>query len=879
MKKPRKFCVPILLVLMCLLLLPSACSKKVEQGGRMIRFIDTFDSSNLVKSPLENLRDNFEFGEEDLSSRWQEMVELSDQEVRIWAAAADHKILGYDESKLPQGMSLVHDGRELSFHPYGRAGETTWKWKRGELVLPAIELKNYKRKLKCSVINSQKPVEFEHVFPRGTVEFVVYVKKAQLRTPDSRLELFLDGRRFHSVEVRSAEYERISFKVEVDAKHYAARLATSKGVLHVKKIVINAAHDLILLSQSQNDLLHPNQGRSLLRYPAQKIKASSTSLYSEEYLVSLLKEEVITSIPDLGVTPDLLHIKKKLVFEDVALNSLLAPPESEFRFEIDIPADAVLEFGYGIMENTWEADSGPVDFEIILMDSGNPQPIFAGSLFPAENDEHRRVRFEKIDISGYAGEKVGLQLITRFPDPQEQVSAGPAPLAFWHNPTVFSKKPAAEDRGKDEFNVILISLDTLRWDRLGCYGYERETSPTIDTLAEDCVRFSYCFAQSNWTLPSHVSTLTALHGRRHQVYLDHEKMSSSLITIADILRMQGFYTGGITGGGYVSEKFGFSKGFDEYKGERYVFHAENEAEELGLETVDWLGRNADKRFFLFLHTYQIHDPYYNHPGITDAFVEGEVSWQSMPIASFLRNQDEKRKYEFTQKEQQDIVALYDGEISYTDKFLIAPVLKKLKDLGLYENTLIVLTSDHGEEFLDHGSWLHAHTLYNELIRVPLLIKYPGSKYKGKKIDSVIRSIDIVPTILEAAGIESSPFDMDGVSLQRLVDGKEERNRIFFSDFSHKGSSDLRPTMVCTNRDFLKLILNRKPSPPRNFLFDMLDDVHESRNLENTEPARLREMFQSILEYYDNFKEISLKSDQVLMDKALEERLKALGYIR
>ncbi|NOR14116.1 MAG: sulfatase-like hydrolase/transferase, partial [Candidatus Aminicenantes bacterium] len=177
------------------------------------------------------------------------------------------------------------------------------------------------------------------------------------------------------------------------------------------------------------------------------------------------------------------------------------------------------------------------------MESERPQKIFAGTLRPAEKEEHRHVNYEKIDISVYAGKKVGIHFITRLPDSQSHRSAGPAPLSFWHNPVVFSKTTAAEIQGGNKFNVIFISLDTLRWDRLGCYGYERETSPHIDALAEDCVQFSYCFAQSNWTLPSHVSMLTSLNGRRHQVYLAHEKMSPSLITIADILRVHGFYNG------------------------------------------------------------------------------------------------------------------------------------------------------------------------------------------------------------------------------------------------------------------------------------------------------------------------------------------------
>jgi arylsulfatase A-like enzyme len=251
----------------------------------------------------------------------------------------------------------------------------------------------------------------------------------------------------------------------------------------------------------------------------------------------------------------------------------------------------------------------------------------------------------------------------------------------------------------------------------------------------------------------------------------------------------------------------------------------------------------------------------------------------MPLPAVLNQQADKRKFQFTKKERADIAALYNGEIKYTDEFLIKPVVQKLKELNLYDRTLIILTSDHGEEFMDHESWLHGHTLYNELIKVPLIIKYPKSTDKGRRVDRIVRSIDIIPTILETVGIDASPFDMDGKSVQRIVLGREDQNRTYFSDFSRGGSSELRPIMVCTNQDFYKFILNRRPSPPKTFLFDLAEDVRETKNLENTQPAREREMFQSILEYYENFKEVALKSDKIVLDKALEEKLRALGYIR
>ena len=225
------------------------------------------------------------------------------------------------------------------------------------------------------------------------------------------------------------------------------------------------------------------------------------------------------------------------------------------------------------------------------------------------------------------------------------------------------------------------------------------------------------------------------------------------------------------------------------------------------------------------------------------------------------------------------MALYNGEIKYTDEYLIKPLIKELKKLGLYDRTMIIFTSDHGEEFQDHNSWLHGHTLYNELIKVPLIIKFPNTKHSGKKINTIVRSIDIVPTILDSVGIETEPFNFDGKSLQSIAQGKETRNRTFISDFTRQGSSAFRPRMVCINQDFYKLIAFRSASSPKLHLFDLEQDKHEITNLDKTHTNLVRSLFQKILDYYDNFKEVKVKSDKVVMDSALEEKLKALGYIR
>lgn len=865
------------ILLVCLLLIPVSCDRSEDDTSQLYRFLDHLEKQHVIKSPIENLRDNFESKEEDLTGKWHPVLPSS-PDSKTWAASTQFKLLGFDESQKPEGMSVYQDGGEIKFSPFADGQNLIWKWVKGTKTFSAVELKNYNRKFKHSIVSSKKPVEFLRVFPEGAVEFEIYVKKGGKKSPPSQLQIYLNDNLINTIEVNSLDYEIARFYADVKLNKYQVKIVTTNSDLHIKRVKVLAEHDLILLSVPVDQAEVFQTAAFKTEYPSQKLKNEKQGLYSSEYLVSLLAGVSAPGIPDLGVSSALPEIKKKLVIDDLALNSILAPPDSEFRFKVNIPLNGILEFGYGIMDETWFEGSGEVNFLVELNESGSSHTLFSGALNPALNESPRNLTQEKIDLNDFSGKEVEITFKTAIADNQNSADLKIGNLAFWFNPLLYPNKLAAEPTDEDGINVVLISIDTLRFDHLGTYGYSRDTSPYVDQLAIDSVQFNNCFVQSNWTLPSHTSMLTALNCFRHQVYLADEKMSPSLITVADILRMHDYYCGGITGGGYVSEKFGFSKGFDDYKGERFVFHAEDEAEQLRDATITWLEKNEDKKFFLFLHTYQVHDPYYSHAGYTEQFVEGELSWKTMPIASYLRDKPEKRRYKFTEKQAADIVALYDGEIKYMDENLIRPVMQKLKDLGLYDRTLIIFTSDHGEEFLDHNSWLHKHTLFNELIKVPLLIKYPDSEFQGKHIDTVVRSIDIVPTILEAVGIDPVPFDMDGVSMQQIVLGKEQKNRVFFSDFSQKGSSGLRPAMVATNQDYFKLIVNRKTSPPKTSIFNWQEDILEKKNLEKSQSELLRAMFQRILDYYDNFKAVAATSDKVVMDKALEERLKALGYI-
>jgi arylsulfatase A-like enzyme len=436
---------------------------------------------------------------------------------------------------------------------------------------------------------------------------------------------------------------------------------------------------------------------------------------------------------------------------------------------------------------------------------------------------------------------------------------------------------------------VLVSVDTLRADHLGCYGYKRETSPAADSLAKDSALFLNTYASSPWTLPSHVSMMTSLHGVHHQVYHEDEKMAPDLITLADTLRSQGFMTSAFTDGGFVSRVYGFSRGFDSYqeRGDGVLIH--NSAELIWREASEWLDANREKDFFLFLHTYQPHNPYVcPHPYGT-MFLEENAVWRSIDLMGHLGGYAGIYS-ELAEEERRNIIGLYDGEIRYTDEALVKPLIGKLKELGLYDSTLIVLTSDHGEEFFDHSSWAHGHHLYDEALKVPLIIKFPKARFKGQKFGPIVRLIDMMPTILEDLRVSSVKLAIDGKSLFPILRGKERGDRTFLADVGDNILSSHVGRKIAMNTGENKIILNKPFSPedarfftppprlvPPVELFSLGEDPQEKRNLVDEKPTVARKLSNRVVEIYKHASK--QKSVKAQLDEQLKERLRALGYIR
>jgi choline-sulfatase len=327
---------------------------------------------------------------------------------------------------------------------------------------------------------------------------------------------------------------------------------------------------------------------------------------------------------------------------------------------------------------------------------------------------------------------------------------------------------AKQPRGEPT-SVLLISIDTLRADHLGVYGYPRPTSPTIDEWAEHGLVFENALASSSWTLPSMASILTGQLPSRHTagsergadggiVKQDGKKtfrvLPASVDTVAEVLRKRGYATSAFVTNAFLGESFGLGQGFDVYQ-----HHGQVRASKVVNSVLKWLDEKPDEPFFVLAHFFDPHLPYEAGPDFAGRFTEGLPSSFSLPVHGL--NEIRKQAARLGEEDRAFITAAYDEEVAYVDDQL-RRLFRGLRDKGLFDSTLIILTSDHGEELFDHAGFEHGHTMYQELLRVPLVVSGPG--ISPGRIAAPVSLLDIAVTILEAARA-LPPVPLTGRSLR------------------------------------------------------------------------------------------------------------------
>lgn len=332
--------------------------------------------------------------------------------------------------------------------------------------------------------------------------------------------------------------------------------------------------------------------------------------------------------------------------------------------------------------------------------------------------------------------------------------------------------------GGEAMHVILYVVDALRPDHLSCYGYPRETSACIDRVARDGVVFENCFTPATWTRPVAASILTGLFPSVHKVQTRMDRFSSSVSRLPELLQEAGFRTAAFSAIGQVSSETGFDRGFADF-GDLFrepsicEVRGRSSSPSHGLDRevtvpladdvnrflLPWLERWQKDSTFVLAWAVDTHDPY-SPPEEFD--VDGRKYAGDQPL----------RLYEATEADRDLLVDRYDGEVRYVDH-CIGQLVTMLKAQGLYNDTLLIITSDHGDAFYEHGFYSHGTLPFDELVRVPLILKLPGSRWAGRRIGELTQSIDIFPTVLGLAGVGYEPSLVQGQDLLALLEGQRE----------------------------------------------------------------------------------------------------------
>jgi arylsulfatase A-like enzyme len=418
-------------------------------------------------------------------------------------------------------------------------------------------------------------------------------------------------------------------------------------------------------------------------------------------------------------------------------------------------------------------------------------------------------------------------------------------------------------RERDDLNVVFVLVDTLRADHLSSYGYARKTSPFMDELAANGVRFANVRAQSSWTKTSMASLWTGTFPVRNGVLEYSDGMPESLQVAAEVFQKAGYRTGGIFRNGWVAPNFGFGRGFDVYvrpgPTQRQGVESKNPSGhalpgtdyDVTTAAVEFFRGHAKERFFLYLHYMDVHQYLYEE-------------------ASALFGAQ--------------YVDAYDNAIHWTDRN-VSLLFKGLNELDLLDRTVVVIASDHGEGFYEHGSEGHGRNLYAEVTTTPWILSLPFNLEGGVTVEPWVRNVDIWPTVLELLGLPPLP-QAQGRSLVPLIERSARGEAIdgsapdvdlaYLNRYWGRVNVSGRPTATLT-RDGHRLILDLCDSMPPE-LFDLKNDRTEQKNVAATEPERLAALKAELLKHLAEDEGAQAKTTEVTLDEFRLEQLKALGYV-
>jgi arylsulfatase A-like enzyme len=569
--------------------------------------------------------------------------------------------------------------------------------------------------------------------------------------------------------------------------------------------------------------------------------------------------------------------------QDEYRNTLYVHSPSSVTFELPIPKDGRLHFGVGIADKR-----GPVTFRVFADATGK-------ELYTKRVEDAGVWEDAEADLSAYANRKIKLVFQTD--------SDKPGAVGFWANPLVITKAR------KSRPNILLYMIDTLRADHSNLYGYARDTTPFLKKLGDKGLVFDDCHAQATWTKPSVASLLTSIYSFTHGMVNDYDTIPQGATTLAEQLRAAGYVTAGVVSNPFAGKASGLQRGFD-YMMEYPVVHRyRTDAADRGTDSaalnkvvMPWLERHKDEPFFLYAHTTDPHAPYRPPAGFEEKFAN--------PAETAEFNRDYARLRDKRQYGGGTVVSRagcardgidpdrfigraidrYDGEILHNDHSLEL-LAGKLKELGILDNTLIVVVSDHGEEFWEHGWTAHGHSVYQELTHCVFLMWNPKLLPVARRIAEPAQLVDVMPTVLDLLGIQPQGI-MEGQSLGPLAKGQpfQRKGPVMSSRFAHPKA---RPTgFVPENRtdsfailtsDWKLIYRDKAKAAGLNpvELYDRKNDRTDSANVAAGRPEQAKRMMAEVNQWIDAQKQVKIMlgpRGTTTLDPQTIERLRSLGYL-
>ena len=559
---------------------------------------------------------------------------------------------------------------------------------------------------------------------------------------------------------------------------------------------------------------------------------------------------------------------------EIYRESIVTRAPEVVRFDVELPDAPAFEVAVATIEE------GPVTFRVDVTPSGSKEPM----TFRTVVTEPDRWQSMWVDIGGHFVGRAEVALSI--------VSERTGVHGFWGAPAIRSraKLPDAPP------GVILIITDTLRSDHLSLYGYERETAPTLERLGREGAWFSDAISQSSWTKVSVPSIQTSLYPTTHTVGDIPDRLPASAITIAEVYRDAGYATFALTAIPFVGQLTNLHQGY-EVMHERGSRHSSStpRSHVYVSHLLSWLEAHRSTRFFALLHVSDPHGPFRPKPDYETAFAEpGDMDRLDELIEKVMPHIRHPIDRLFSAPRAEELEAAgvapeefvrheldgYDGKILGMDDAL-SNLMEGLESFGLRESTLVAVVSDHGTAFLEHGIHSHGNTVYGELNRVPMLLWGPGRVPAGRRIDSLVQTIDLMPTLLELSGL-TIPEPAQGQSLVPLLTERNSAgwNRPAITELPPRHLSRGTPGATSFISGKWKLIRVDDQAGTRFELYNHREDPLNLRDLS----AEQADIIARLAEQLDRFQEsaaavrLDVAAPAEQMDSDQLERLRSLGYV-